>query len=600
LYAKSPTGELIGQGSGFLVAGNRIVTNEHVADAGIIFVQVGPARIPAKVEKLDRFNDLAILTVDVEITAKPLNLAQKMPRPGDPVYAIGNPEGLEKTITQGVISSIREIDGRQLLQVSAPVSHGSSGGPVFNGAGEVVGVAVGIFVSGQNLNFAIPAQFAARLARSGGTTQPSDALATLEEVENLNKVQKSKGFSTADDSPYQTIESQIMSLLNRAYEEAGTDPQLLINIANLARNDDIDLSIRAAYRSNEVRPSPIASLSYAESVYWKSIWSKDEERTALLKEAEKAAKTAVSSARPVSVEMFNTLAEILETENSMVDADRNFHLALNSVSNAAGSDDYLQSLRGLIRTSYSLKKISDSQHWFEQLVSTGKASASDRSSQGDRFSEQNKFEEAGNAYRKAAIDGNDYAQWCSAALNYDFTSQDDLTLSSARACIEGGTGKQDVNVKLSVAHGEIAAILNKRGVYIEALNHAKEATVLNPTNAFPYDDMSEALIGLRRFEEAVNASQQAIRLSDGKYAFMHFRLGQAYFDLENWEFARQSYEKATELDPSDASSAYNLALCLGHLKYYLDEAKWFEEYLRRNPNASDKSDVLARIRVLRN
>lgn len=74
LYAKSPSGELIGQGSGFLVAGNRIVTNEHVADAGTIFVQVGPARIPAKVEKLDRFNDLAILTVDVEITAKPLNL----------------------------------------------------------------------------------------------------------------------------------------------------------------------------------------------------------------------------------------------------------------------------------------------------------------------------------------------------------------------------------------------------------------------------------------------------------------------------------------------------------------------------------------------
>jgi tetratricopeptide (TPR) repeat protein len=112
--------------------------------------------------------------------------------------------------------------------------------------------------------------------------------------------------------------------------------------------------------------------------------------------------------------------------------------------------------------------------------------------------------------------------------------------------------------------------------------------------------MAEALIGLHRFEEAINAEQQAIRLSDGKYGFMHFHLGQAYFDLENWEFAQQSYEKAAELDPNDSASAFNIALCLGHLKYYLDSAKWFEEYLRRNPNASDKNDVLARIKTLRN
>jgi tetratricopeptide (TPR) repeat protein len=132
------------------------------------------------------------------------------------------------------------------------------------------------------------------------------------------------------------------------------------------------------------------------------------------------------------------------------------------------------------------------------------------------------------------------------------------------------------------------------------VNHAREATSLDSKNAFAYDDMSEALIGLRRYEEAVNASEQAIRLSDGKYWFMHFHLGQAYFGLENWDFARQSYEKAAELDPSDSASAYNLALCFAHLKYYLDSAKWYEEYLRRNPNAPDKSEILARIQTLRN
>jgi tetratricopeptide (TPR) repeat protein len=600
LYAKSPAGELIGQGSGFLVAGNRIVTNEHVADAGAIFVQVGPARIPAKVEKLDRFNDLAILTVDVEITAKPLNLTQKNPGPGDPVYAIGNPEGLEKTITQGVISSVREIDGRKLLQVSAPLSHGSSGGPLFNASGEVVGVAVGILESGQNLNFAIPASIVAKLIRSVATTQPNDALATLEEVEKLNADQRSKEYSQATDSPYQTIETQIKKLLNRAYEEAGVDPLLLVKVATLARNDDIDLSIKAAQRSNDLKPSASASLAYAESVYWKSIFSTDEEKPALLKEAEKAAKAAVTSGRPPTMEMYNTLAEILETGSSTVDADRNFRIALSLAPNNAGSDDYFQALRGLIRTSYALKNNSDSQRFFDRLVSTGKATPYDWSSQGERLSVQKKYEEAGNAYSTAASNGNDYTLWCSAALNFDMVSQDDLVLSAARACIAAGTGTQNAEMRLSVAHREIAGVLNKRGVYLEALNHAREATVLNPTNSFAYDDMTEALIGLHRFEEAVSSEQQGIRLSDGKYAYMHFRLGQAYFDLENWEFARQSYEKAAELDPSDPASAYNLALCLGRLKYYLDSAKWFEEYLRRNPNATDKSDVLARIQVLRN
>jgi Trypsin-like peptidase domain len=347
------------------VTGNRIVTNEHVADAGAIVVQVGPARIPARVEKLDRFNDLAILTLDVEITAKPLNLSQKTPRPGDSAYAIANPEGLEKTIAQGVISSVREIDGRQLLQISVPLSHGSSGGPIFNASGEVVGVAVGILESGQNLNFAIPASLVTNLIRSTASSQPSDALATLGQIDKLNDAQKLQQYSNADDSPYQSIESQIRKLLNRAYEEAGTDASLLLKVALVAKSDDIEISIKAAHRSNELKPSAPASLSYAQSLYLKSIFSKDEEQMALLREAEAAVKTAISLARPPSAEIYNTAGEIFESENSVVEADRNFHSALNAVHNPGESSDYLQTLRGLVRTSYALKKISDSQRWFD-------------------------------------------------------------------------------------------------------------------------------------------------------------------------------------------------------------------------------------------
>jgi S1-C subfamily serine protease len=64
LYVKSSSGEFIAQGSGFLVASKKIITNAHVAKAGEIVVELGPARVPAHVERMDEFNDLAVLAVD--------------------------------------------------------------------------------------------------------------------------------------------------------------------------------------------------------------------------------------------------------------------------------------------------------------------------------------------------------------------------------------------------------------------------------------------------------------------------------------------------------------------------------------------------------
>jgi hypothetical protein len=68
---------------------------------------------------------------------------------------VGNPHGLEGTFSAGIVSSIRRVDDDALLQITAPISPGSSGGPIVNSKGEVVGIAVASLVEGQNLNFAI-------------------------------------------------------------------------------------------------------------------------------------------------------------------------------------------------------------------------------------------------------------------------------------------------------------------------------------------------------------------------------------------------------------------------------------------------------------
>jgi tetratricopeptide (TPR) repeat protein len=236
---------------------------------------------------------------------------------------------------------------------------------------------------------------------------------------------------------------------------------------------------------------------------------------------------------------------------------------------------------------------------FELLRKGGNASAFDWQAQGGRLEGANEYQIAGDAYVIAAQLGAPYTNWCDAARMYSMVPQPDSILSSARSCITGGTGKDKSEGYLAIAHRQIADVLCDRGVYEEALSHAKEATVLDSSYSWAYASMADALYGLRRFQETVNAEKEAIRLSDGKYASMHFRLGNAYFATENWEFARQSFEKAAELAPKDPASAYNVGLCLQRLGLNMDAAHWFEEVLRRDPNWSDRDDLLNKIRILK-
>ena len=156
VFVADDKGQPVGLGSAFLIDGGRIITNANVVKGGKPFLQFGPAKVPATIEKIDPDADLAVLRTEVQIAASPIPMAETLPQPGDVVYALGNPEGLEKSISQGVVSAKREFAGHQILQISSAMSPGSSGGPVLNSSGELVGIAVAILKEGQNLNFAIP------------------------------------------------------------------------------------------------------------------------------------------------------------------------------------------------------------------------------------------------------------------------------------------------------------------------------------------------------------------------------------------------------------------------------------------------------------
>jgi tetratricopeptide (TPR) repeat protein len=107
--------------------------------------------------------------------------------------------------------------------------------------------------------------------------------------------------------------------------------------------------------------------------------------------------------------------------------------------------------------------------------------------------------------------------------------------------------------------------------------------------------MARALNTLGRFTEAVHEGKTALRLSDGKFAEIHFELGNAYFGLQKWPEAQQAYRMAAELDPKCAYSAYNVAVSYCNDGYRCEALAWYREVLRRNANVDNREEVQAMI-----
>ena len=167
-------GAILRRGSGFFVRHDLIATNYHV----IKEAAQGAAKLVGEETKYtiegiiatDKKNDLTLLKVTVQgINPLPLGNSDTV-RIGETVYVAGNPKGLEGTFSNGIISSVREGYNKKEFQMTAPISPGSSGGPVLNDKGEVIGVSVRIHPGqgAQNLNFASHSNALKRLlARSG-------------------------------------------------------------------------------------------------------------------------------------------------------------------------------------------------------------------------------------------------------------------------------------------------------------------------------------------------------------------------------------------------------------------------------------------------
>jgi S1-C subfamily serine protease len=182
-------GQEVGAGTGFAVDGGLVVTNLHVIERAARVEAVladNAAFSVVGVIASDPENDVAILRLD-DTSLPPLPLATDLTvEPGERVVVLGNPMGLSGTLSEGIVSAVRDsgVDGQgrigegpPLLQITAAISPGSSGSPVMTLDGKVIGVAVSYYMGGQNLNFAVPIAAVADLLAKSNPRKLQRALA---------------------------------------------------------------------------------------------------------------------------------------------------------------------------------------------------------------------------------------------------------------------------------------------------------------------------------------------------------------------------------------------------------------------------------------
>ena len=239
IHATSSTGH-DALGSGFYAdTSGLVLTNAHVvlaADTVTVRLEQSRGEIPARIVLLDLARDIALLRAPGP-SKHTLPLSDSLPSVGAHVIAVGHPAGLEFTISDGIISALRTFSqGRRMLQATAPISPGSSGGPLMDDHGYVVGMTTLYLAEGQNLNFSVCASdlnAALSEARSNAAKRYPSRILPLSERSTASDVASlARTYRRARKLPI------VRDILAQAPRAAAPDSLLLLEHAELAWTEE--------------------------------------------------------------------------------------------------------------------------------------------------------------------------------------------------------------------------------------------------------------------------------------------------------------------------------------------------------------------------
>ncbi len=188
-------GEVKITGSGFFVRPGQILTNLHVVEGASraevrTFEGKGRTYAVEGLLAVDAEGDLALLDVSsAQERSRAVETSATLPEEGEKIFVIGNPLRLEGSVSDGIVSAVREVPNLgKIIQITAPISHGNSGSPVFNMKGQVVGIVTIRVMNGQNINLALGAGRAAELGAG-------ERLLSFEEVAKTKSTLKAESLA---------------------------------------------------------------------------------------------------------------------------------------------------------------------------------------------------------------------------------------------------------------------------------------------------------------------------------------------------------------------------------------------------------------------
>ena len=493
-------GEPLSQGSGFIVRPDgAVVTNYHViSEAKDIKVKVGGKVLDVEgVLYTDKENDLVILKAKGEkLQTVKIGDSEKATI-GEKVYVISSPKGMENTISDGLLSGIREISSdKKVLQITAPISPGSSGSPVFNKNGEVIGIATFLLKEAQNLNFAMPVNLIKDKIRNIKITSLKES-----GIEDYKK--------TAEHWFY----------LGYVYVESGKYKEAI---------DSFEQALRIKPDYAEVH----YNLGY---VYVK---------LGKYKDAIDSYKQAIRI-KPDLEMAHNNLGIAYDDLGKYKESIESFKQAIRI------NPDYTEAHINLGVAYGNSGKYKEAIESFKQAIRIKPDYAEAHYNLGNTYSLSGMYKEAFESFKQAIRIKPDYAE---AHNNLGLTCDD---LGMYKEAIESFKQAILINPDDVEAHNNLGYAYNKSGMYKEAIESFKQAIRIKPDYAEAHNRLGLAYEYSGMDREAIESFKQAIRIKPD-YAEAHLGLGISYLLIKDRGLALEEYKILKELDKEMANQLFDL------------------------------------------
>ena len=543
-------GDELGYGSGFFIGSGKILTNAHVIEDAYS-AEVCSLRKTYEyvtIDKRDDDVDLAVLSVQsagepIISLANNTNLGV-----GQRIIVIGNPLGYERTVSDGLISSIKDAAGFQEIQITAPISGGSSGGPVLNTDGFVIGIAYAGVDEGQNLNFAV------------GIKTLKWFLKTSDHPERL-EIARSY-------IPGRVVRYWVKNIVIGIVALAIGVISFIYILKRLCRL--IKTSFRRNVRNKQqtvqlINRPPFADCDRSQRTIKMGDTAKQKKRRYL-----KAELTVLicliciiviamitDGTEPVSAEDYRSLGEYYADSHIYHQAIQNFKEAIR-----INPDDAVAyfGLGDVYSDLYCYEKAIGA---YREAIKIGHSD--DYAKLGDNYLSLSRYNEAIEAYKESIRINPDDAD-VHLALGDAYCSAYGSDTNCPEEAIESYKEAIRLNPNSFDAHWFLGHFYYESSRYTDAIEHLKEAARIEP-HVLHYDRLClisslHSLIGdayykLGRYDEAIKTYKRAIDWNSDN-AEAHYNLAKAYLKIGNTDSALQEYEILKTLDEEMAKELFDL------------------------------------------